>query len=122
MEFLRRSPFDQDFDTDKGMAELCDFIDYEGMNMYELNERDLLTRVTTYELNREDGSIRIDVHEVVAGEFKMKFFAVPNLIIKQGEREFIGIGGTAEEALEDCLSRVKGASVEKIIPAPLCEV
>jgi hypothetical protein len=90
--------------------------------MYELNDRDLLTRVTTYELNREDGSFRIDLHEVVAGDFKMKFFAVPNLIVVQGEREFFGIGETAEEAIADCLARVKDVGVEKIVPAPTCQV
>ncbi len=86
--------------------------------MYDLNEKDLLTKVTTYEVNREDGSFRVDLHEVVAGDFKMKFFAVPNLIVKQGEREFIGIGETAEAALADCFSRVKGASVKEIIIPP----
>lgn len=90
--------------------------------MYELNDKDLLTRVTTYELSREDGSLRIDLHEVVAGDFKMKFFAVPNLIVKQGEREFIGIGASAEEALQDCLARVKDVSVDRIIPAPPCPI
>ncbi len=86
--------------------------------MYELNDRDLLTRITVYELNREDGSLRIDLHEVIAGDFKMKFFAVPNLIVKQGEKEFIGIGDTAEKALADCLSRIKDVSVNTVVPAP----
>jgi hypothetical protein len=90
--------------------------------MYPLNEKEFLTKVTTYEVNREDGSLRIDLHEVVAGEIKMKFFAVPNLIVKQGEREFIGIGTTAEDALGDCLARIKGVSVEKIVPLGQCEI
>jgi hypothetical protein len=52
----------------------------------------------------------------------MKFFAVPNLIVKQGEREFIGIGPTAEDALGDCLARIKDVSVEEIVPLGQCVV
>ncbi|HDR14033.1 MAG TPA: hypothetical protein ENN79_00820 [Desulfobacteraceae bacterium] len=90
--------------------------------MYKLNENEYLTKITTYELNREEGSLRIDVHEVLAGEIKVKFFAVPNLIVKQGEREFIGVGETAEEAVGDCLARIKDVSVEKVVPLDPCGV
>jgi hypothetical protein len=84
--------------------------------MFQLNDKEFLTKVTTFELNREGGSLRIDLHEVVAGEIKMKFFAVPNLIVKQGGQEFIGLGATAEDALGDCLARIKDSSVDKIVP------
>jgi len=82
-----------------------------------MNEKEFLSKVTTYELNREGGSLRIDLHEVVAGDVNINFFAVPNLIVKQGEREFIGIGATAEQALADCLARIKDVSVAKIVPS-----
>ncbi len=90
--------------------------------MYPMNEKEFLTKVTTYELNREGGSLRIDIHEVVAGDVKINFFAVPNLIVRQGEREFIGIGATAEEALADCLTRIKDVSVAAIVPSAQAQV
>jgi hypothetical protein len=87
--------------------------------MYTINENELLTRVCKYELKRETEKFRIDVHEVLAGTLEDKFFAIPNLLVRE-EREvdpqFIGCGNTEQEALEDCLKKIKKAPLQVIIP------
>jgi hypothetical protein len=87
--------------------------------MYSINESELLTRVRKYELKRETEKFRIDVHEVLAGTIEDKFFAIPNLLSRE-EREvdpqYIGCGDTEQEALEDCLKKIKKAPLQVIIP------
>jgi hypothetical protein len=87
--------------------------------MYSINESELLTRVRKYELKRETEKFRIDVHEVLAGTLEDKFFAIPNLLVRE-EREvdpqYIGCGDTEQEALEDCLKKIKKAPLQVIIP------
>ena len=38
------------------------------VNEYSIKSDELLTRVTKYELSRADSHLRIDVHEIIAGE------------------------------------------------------
>jgi hypothetical protein len=87
--------------------------------MYAINQNELLTKVHKYELKRGNEKFRIDVHQVLAGTIDDKFFAIPNLLFRE-EREvdsqYIGCGDTEQEALEDCLKKIKNAPVEVIIP------
>jgi hypothetical protein len=90
-----------------------------GYGMYAINQNELLTKVHKYELKRGNEKFRIDVHQVLAGTIDDKFFAIPNLLFRE-EREvdsqYIGCGDTEQEALEDCLKKIKNAPVEVIIP------
>jgi len=86
------------------------------VNEYSIKSDELLTRVTKYELSRADSHLRIDVHEIIAGEDAGSFLAIPNLIIGRTEEKYIGRGSSIEEALKDCLSRIQGVSSETIIP------
>ena len=85
-----------------------------------LAERDLLTRVVWYELNRfaDTGQkISICVHEFLNGENKGKFCAEPTDIINQCKAEYLGIGDSVEEALKKCLTKIKGVSMDDILDA-----
>jgi hypothetical protein len=86
------------------------------MSMQDLNSHDILTRVTRYNLIRNERMIYIDVHERLAGNLAGTFVAVPNLINIVARQEFQGIGETESEALKDCLSKIKGLNVENLFP------
>jgi hypothetical protein len=90
-----------------------------GSGMYSINQNELLTKVHKYELKRGTEKFRIDVHEVLAGTIEDKFFAIPNLLVRE-EREvdpqYIGCGDTEIEAVEDCLKKIKKAPLQVIIP------
>ena len=84
--------------------------------MKELNENDILTRVVRYNLIRNARMIYIDLHERLAGSLAGKFVAVPNLINIVARQEFQGTGETESEALQDCLSKIKGLDIVDIFP------
>lgn len=84
--------------------------------MQDLMENDILTKVTRYNLIRNQRMIYIDVHETMAGNLAGKFVAVPNLINIIARQEFQGVGQTELEALSDCLSKIKIYEVENLFP------
>ena len=84
--------------------------------MQDLMGNDILTKVTRYNLIRNQRMIYIDVHETMAGNLAGKFVAVPNLINIIARQEFQGVGQTESEALSDCLSKIKNYEVENLFP------
>ncbi len=93
--------------------------------MPELLENDILTKVSRYNLIRNQRMIYIDVHETMAGNLAGKFVAVPNLINIIASQQFQGTGETESEALNDCLAKIKNYEVENLFPtsaAPSSEV
>ncbi len=84
--------------------------------MKNLEENDILTRVSRYNLIRNSRMIYIDVHERLAGNLAGKFVAVPNLINIVARQEFQGTGETESEALQDSISKVKGMDIVDIFP------
>ena len=63
--------------------------------------------------------VRIDVHEVLAGTIEDKFFAIPNMLSREDrevDSQYIGCGNTQEEALRDCLKKIKSLPLEVVIP------
>ena len=84
--------------------------------MKDLDENDILTRVSRYNLIRNSRMIYIDVHERLAGNLAGKFVAVPNLINIVARQEFQGTGETESEALQDSISKVKGMDIMNIFP------
>ena len=82
-----------------------------------LNQDDVLSRIHQFELEREEGKIFINIREPLGGTDKGTFIAVPTLIVQDcTNTQYVGLGDTIEEALEDCLKRIKGASFSQIIP------
>ena len=84
--------------------------------MPELMENDILTRVSRYNLIRNQRMIYIDVHERLAGNLAGRFVAVPNLINIVARQEFQGTGETEPEALENCLAKIKNHEIEELFP------
>ena len=55
--------------------------------------------------------------ESLGGSPKDSFIAVPSLISKEcSNTDYVGLGDSAEEALNDCLKRIKGISLSQVIP------
>ena len=87
-------------------------------NMEEfLKQDDVLSRVHQYELERDEERVFINVREPIGGATKGSFIAVPSLISKEcNNTDYVGLGDSAEEALNDCLKRVKDLPLNQIIP------
>ena len=85
--------------------------------MYDLNETDILTKVTKYNLIRANRMLHIDIHEALHGNLAGKFVAVPNLISIVAKQEYQGAGNTEDEALSDCLAKIKDVDIEAMMPA-----
>jgi hypothetical protein len=84
--------------------------------MQFLQPNDILTRITRYNLIRNQRLVYIDVHEALHGQLAARFVAVPNLINIIARQEYQGVGTTEAEALQDCLSKVQNASLEDLFP------
>jgi hypothetical protein len=84
--------------------------------MPHLRENDILTKVSRYNLIRDQRMIYIDVHERLAGHLAGKFVAVPNLVNIIAKQEFQGVGESEEEALDNCLFKIKNYNVEDLFP------
>ena len=84
--------------------------------MLDLNEQDILTKVTRYNLIRNERMIYIDIHEKVSGNLAGNFLAVPNLINIVAKQEYQGVGDTETDALNDCLSKIKKLGIEDLFP------
>ena len=84
--------------------------------MQSLNENDILTKISRYNLIRNQKLIYIDVHETMAGNLAGKFVAVPNLINIVAKQEYQGIGETEAVALENCLQKIKDFEIEDLFP------
>ncbi|MGD2271957.1 MAG: hypothetical protein PVI06_16255 [Desulfobacterales bacterium] len=84
--------------------------------MEGLNDGDILTKVTRYNLIRNERMIYLDVHERIFGNLAGRYLAVPNLINIVAEQQYQGVGDSEAEALKDCLIKIKEKAVEDIFP------
>lgn len=88
--------------------------------MYEeqLNDGELLSKVTKYELDRGTSRVFIDIHELVCStineEIDFKFLAVPNHVLGNTNQKYIAKGQTEREALAKCLSALKDVDFSDI--------
>ena len=81
-----------------------------------LNEGETLSRIARYEVGRQAGRIIIDLHEVLSGQCDSRFIAMPFLtFVHCAKSEFYGHGATEDEALRDCLAKIKDKTYEEII-------
>ena len=84
--------------------------------MLDLNETDILTKVTRYNLIRDARMLYIDVHERMAGNLAGKFVAVPNLVNIVAKQDFQGVGENETEALQNCIAKIKDKNIEELFP------
>jgi len=82
----------------------------------ELNVKDILTRVTRYNLIRNGRMIYIDVHKKIQGNLADDYIAVPNLVNIIADSIHQGAGSTEDAALADCLKKIKGLNLEDLFP------
>ena len=87
--------------------------------MTDLMENDILTKVSRYNLIRNQRMIYIDVHESLAGNLAGKFVAVPNLINLIARQEYQGVGETELDALNNCLARIQNHDIENLFPTAI---
>ena len=80
------------------------------VNAFEqlINTGDCFTQVSLYQLLREDGRVFIFVHKILAGAGKGSFMAHPTHLVGRHKDEYVGTGKSRDEALRDCLARIKG--------------
>ncbi len=82
-----------------------------------LNQDDVLSRVHQFELERDEERIFINVREPLVNSDKGAFIAVPGLITQEcSNTDYVGLGNSIEEALQDCLKRIKDVPLDQIIP------
>ena len=83
-----------------------------------INTGDCFTQVSLYQLLREDGRVFIFVHEIIAGAGKGSFMAHPTHIVGRHKGEYVGTGKSRDEALRDCLARIKGVPTKDMADVP----
>ena len=83
----------------------------------DLHKNDILTKVTRFNLIREGRMIYIDVHQKLQGHLAGDFIAVPNLVNIVAKPEHQGAGASEQAAMEDCLKKIKGLSIEDLFPS-----
>lgn len=84
--------------------------------MLSVKKNDILTKISRYNLIRNERLIYIDVHETMVGNLAGKFVAVPNLINIVAKQKFQGTGETETQALENCLQKIKEFEIEDLFP------
>ena len=85
--------------------------------MFDIKKDEMLSKIHQYKLIRPDGWCNISVHEIIASEkAKIDFIAVPNLVVQDADKQYFGIGDSVENALSDCLSKIKQLNINPLFP------
>ena len=84
--------------------------------MFDINEGEKLSEVTKFELNREDGRLLIDVYTCISEKTSVKYIAAPNLLTNMSDEQYWGAGNSKNEALNDCLTKIKKLAINTIVP------
>jgi len=84
--------------------------------MLDLHKDDIFTKVSRFNLIRNGRMLYIDVHQSIQGKLAASFIAVPNIVNIIAKPEKQGIGENEQEAIKDCLKKIKGQSIEEIFP------
>jgi hypothetical protein len=81
-----------------------------------LGNEEILARVHKYKLFRSEGNLFIDIYEALIGNPAHKFVAVPNLLIREADEKYFGVGDSKKTALVDCLKKIKDVPLEALVP------
>ena len=81
-----------------------------------LGSEEILARVHKFKLFRTEGNLHIDLYESLGGSSGRRFVAVPNLLIREADEKYFGIGDSKKAALTDCLKKIKDVPIQSIVP------
>ena len=81
-----------------------------------LGSEEILARVHKFKLFRSEGNLHIDLYESLAGSAGHRFVAVPNLLLREADEKYFGVGDSKKTALMDCLKKIKDVPIEAIVP------
>jgi hypothetical protein len=81
-----------------------------------LGSEEILARVHKFKLFRSEGNLYIDIYESLGGSAGNRFVAVPNLLIRESDEKYFGVGDSRKTALADCLKKIKDVPIETIVP------
>jgi len=87
-----------------------------------LGKEEILARVHKFKLFRSEGNLFIDIYEALMGNPAHKFVAVPNLLIREADEKYFGVGDSKKTALVDCLKKIKDVPLEVLVPIESAEV
>ncbi len=82
----------------------------------DLHVNDILTRIIRYNLIRNGRMVYIDIHQKIQGNLAGDYIAVPNLVNIVAKPEHQGAGSSEQEALQNCLTKIKGLNMEELFP------
>jgi hypothetical protein len=89
--------------------------------MIQIGEGQLLLKTTDYKYIRStEDIITIRLYEVMAGEGSAEFIAGPAVPMETrlAKEEYHGQGATPEEALQDCINKIKDADRDSMFAKP----
>ena len=89
--------------------------------MLQIDEGQILLKTTDFKYIRsKENVVTIRLYELMAGEEKYKFCAGPVVPMenKLPKKKYHGYGSTQEEALQDCLNKIKGVDGESMFAKP----
>jgi len=81
-------------------------------------EGNLLLKFEYYEYLKEYERLSIKVGNALAGKIKDEYIAIPHLLWRESKEEYFGYGKTADEALRNCLDKIKGLPNSDILENP----
>jgi hypothetical protein len=80
-----------------------------------LGSEEILARVHKFKLFRSEGNLYIDIYESLTGAPGNRFVAVPNLLIRESDEKYFGVGDSKKAALADCLTKIKDVPIAAIV-------
>ncbi len=89
--------------------------------MLQVDAGQLLLKTTDFKYIRtKEDVVTIRLYELMAGEEKYRFCAGPVVPMenKLPKRKFHGWGATQEEALQDCINKIKDTNVDSMFAKP----
>ena len=88
----------------------------------QIKDGQLLLKVTDFKLMRtQEDVITIRLYEVMAGRESYKFIAGPadSMETRFPKEKFYGQGATQEEALQDCINKIKDVDRDSLFKVPI---
>ena len=89
--------------------------------MIQIGDKQLLLKTIDYKFIRsEEDTVTIRLYEVMAGEGSAKFIAGPAVPMETrlAKEEYHGRGATPEEALQDCIDKIKDVDRDAMFAKP----